>query len=82
MDFKYIMDCLNDPINKKDLGAFYTPKEYCKMSLELVRNAIKKIPSNHDYVIIDRCAGTGNLEQYMSDEELAHTIVSTYELKE
>ena len=23
--FKYLMDCLNDRLNKKDLGAFYTP---------------------------------------------------------
>ena len=26
--FKYLMDCLNDRLNKKDLGAFYTPKAY------------------------------------------------------
>ena len=35
-----------------------------------------------DYVIIDRCAGSGNLEQEFDDELLSHTIISTYELKE
>ena len=35
-----------------------------------------------DYVIIDRCAGRGNLEQEFDEELLSHTIISTYELKE
>ncbi len=82
IDFKYIMDCLNDPQHKKELGAFYTPKEYCKLAVNFVREAISKVPKGNDYVIIDRCAGTGNLEVCLSDEELSHTIVSTYELKE
>ncbi len=34
------------------------------------------------YVIVDRCAGTGNLDEPLSDEELSHLIVATYELKE
>jgi type I restriction-modification system DNA methylase subunit len=76
------MDCLNDPQHKKELGAFYTPKEYCKLAVNFVREAISKVPKGNDYVIIDRCAGTGNLEVCLSDEELSHTIVSTYELKE
>lgn len=29
------MDCLNDRLNKKDLGAFYTPMPYCKKAAEL-----------------------------------------------
>ena len=28
--FKYLMDCLNDRLSKKDLGAFYTPIPYAK----------------------------------------------------
>ena len=79
--FRYLMDKLNDDINQKNLGAFYTPKLYAQKSLELVRSAINRVPNN-DYVIIDRCAGTGNLEQYLTDEELSHTIVSTLEYYE
>lgn len=36
------MDKLNDRIKKKELGAFYTPKPYCKLGAELVIEAIKK----------------------------------------
>lgn len=80
--FRYLMDRLNDFIQKKNLGAFYTPELYAKKSLELVRKAIKRVPKGNDYVIIDRCAGTGNLEMYMTSEELSHTIVSTLEYYE
>lgn len=83
-DFEYIMDMLNDPMTQKKLGAFYTPQAYAELSVHLVRNAIKIAldAGKTDYVIIDRCAGSGNLEMYLDDEELSHVIVSTYELKE
>ncbi|QNM93777.1 hypothetical protein H9M94_00670 [Mycoplasma sp. Pen4] len=81
-DFKYIMDLLNDPDNKAKLGAFYTPKEYTKYSYKMIKQAINEVPNGNDYVIIDRCAGSGNLEELFTDEELSHTIVSTYELWE
>jgi DNA modification methylase len=80
--FDKIMDCLNDRIDKKELGAFYTPKPYCKKAAELVREAIKNIPEGNDYIILDRCAGTGNLEEVLTDEELSHTIISTIEYYE
>lgn len=80
--FKYLMDKLNDSLRKKDLGAFYTPMIYCEKAAELVRKAIKNIPQNNDYIIIDRCAGTGNLESVLTDEELSHCILSTYEYYE
>lgn len=80
--FRYLMDRLNDDLHKKDLGAFYTHPIYAEKSLELVRMAIKRVPKGNDYVIIDRCAGTGNLESKMTEEELLHTIVSTYEYYE
>jgi hypothetical protein len=67
-DFKYIMDCLNDKMHKKELGAFYTPPAYCKKATELVRRAIAQIPQDHDYIILDRCAGTGNLEEFLTDK--------------
>lgn len=84
-DFKYIMDILNDPATQKDLGAYYTPPIYAKKAIELVKQAIARVPDGNDYVIIDRCAGTGNLEMYLEDideDVLSHVIISTYELKE
>jgi hypothetical protein len=80
--FKYLMDKLNDRIAQKDLGAFYTPKAYCDKAVELVRKAIERVPEGNDYVIIDRCAGTGNLEASLTDKELEHCILSTYEYYE
>ena len=80
--FKYLMDKLNDRLNKKDLGAFYTPIPYCKKAAELVEKAIKRVPQNNDYIILDRCAGTGNLESVLNDEQLSHCILSTYEYYE
>lgn len=84
-DFKYIMDMLNDPMTQKKLGAFYTPPAYCRKATELVMKAIERVPKGNDYVIIDKCAGTGNLEMYLDDIDdniLSHCILSTYELKE
>lgn len=84
-DFKYIMDILNDPETQKKLGAFYTPAPYSKKASELVKKAIERVPEGNDYVIIDRCGGTGNLEMYFDDKDddiLSHVILSTYELKE
>ena len=80
--FRYLMDRLNDDLHKKDLGAFYTDPMYAEKSLELVREAIGRVPEGNDYIILDRCAGTGNLEQFMTKEELSHVIVSTYEYYE
>ncbi|MBQ8997477.1 MAG: hypothetical protein IJ086_15865 [Clostridium sp.] len=81
-DFALIMDLLNDPQQQKKLGAFYTPPLYAKKAVELVRKAIKGVPEGNDYIILDRCAGTGILEIELTEEELSHVIVSTYELKE
>ena len=80
--FKYLMDKLNDRLRKKDLGAFYTPIPYCIKAAELVRMAINRVPEGNDYVIIDRCAGTGNLQSVLTDDELSHCILSTYEYYE
>ncbi len=80
--FQYLMGKLNDSLHKKNLGAFYTPVQYAKKALELVEKAIERVPEGNDYVILDRCAGTGNLEEQMSNEMLSRTIVSTYEYYE
>lgn len=80
--FNYLMDKLNDTILKKNLGAFYTHTLYAQKSAELVRKAISRVPEDNDYIILDRCAGTGNLESTLSEEELSHCIVSTIEYYE
>ncbi len=80
--FKYLMDKLNDNLSQKNLGAFYTPDLYSNKALELVREAIKRVPEGNDYIILDRCAGTGNLESQLTEEELKHVIVSTLEYYE
>ncbi len=80
--FNYLMDKLNDTLQKKNLGAFYTHQLYAEKSLELVRVAIARVPAGNDYIILDRCAGTGNLEAGMTDDELSHCIVSTVEYYE
>lgn len=80
--FKYLMDKLNDRLKKKDLGAFYTPIQYCEKAKELVNEAIARIPKENDYIILDRCAGTGNLESVLTDEQLSHCVLSTYEYYE
>lgn len=80
--FKYLMDKLNDKLSKKDLGAYYTPKPYCELAASLVRKAIERVPKGNDYIILDRCAGSGNLEAVLTDEELSHCILSTYEYYE
>ena len=68
---------LKDDISRKKLGAFYTPDLYSEKTLELVRQAIKEVPIENDYIILDRCAGIGNLEKYMTDDELSHCVLST-----
>ena len=80
--FNYLMDKLNDIRLKKNLGAFYTHKRYAEKSIELVRKAISNVPKENDYIILDRCAGTGNLEAALTEEELSHCIVSTIEYYE
>lgn len=81
-DFDIVMDALNDPAIRKDLGAFYTPLPYDKEATKLVRQTISNLPKGMDYVILDRCAGTGVLEHYLTNEELSHVILNTYEIKE
>ena len=80
--FQYLMDKLNDTLQKKNLGAFYTPPLYAEKALELVRRAIARVPQGNDYIILDRCAGTGNLEAGLTDGELSHCVVSTVEYYE
>lgn len=82
-------NCLNDRPSKKDLGAFYTPAPYAKKAAELVQMAVDRVPDGNDYIILDRCAGTGNLEAALiglkdknGDDLISHCVVSTYEYYE
>lgn len=89
--FKYLMDCLNDRLQKKDLGAFYTPEPYAKKASELVEMAVNRTidAGKKDYVVLDRCSGSGNLEAALigvhdknGDEIISHAVISTYEYYE
>jgi len=75
IDFKYINDLLNAKILKKELGAFYTPRPYVRKATELVRRAIKQLPKGHDFIILDRTAGTGNLEEFFTDKKVIDITV-------
>ncbi len=78
-EFPWLIDCLNDKFLQKELGAFYTPDPYVKKATELLRIAISKIPKWNDYIILDRCSWTGQLENFLTEEELSHCVLSTYE---
>ena len=87
--FKFLMDCLNDRLSKKELGAYYTPVIYARQAAEFVMEAIRRVPEGNDYIILDRSAGTGNLEASLiglkdakGDYIIKHCVVSTYEYYE
>lgn len=82
LEFEDIMDCLNPGLLQREQGAYYTPKAYVDEMHKLLYQAISEVPKGMDYVIIDRCAGTGNLEEGLSDEILKHCILSTIEFNE
>lgn len=82
MEFEDIMDCLNPGLLQREQGAYYTPPAYVAKMHELLLHAISEIPSGKDYIIIDRCAGTGNLEEGLPDEILRHCVLSTIEYNE
>lgn len=84
-DFKEVLDMLNPKDLQRQIGAYYTPEEYAEKTAKSVKKAISVLMNSgkyDNYVIIDRCAGTGNLETVLGDEILKHTIVSTFELME
>ena len=82
LEFEDIMDCLNPGLLQREQGAYYTPKAYVDEMHKLLYQAISEIPEGMDYIIIDRCAGTGNLEEGLPDEILKHCILSTIEFNE
>lgn len=70
-----MLDCLGSSGLKKRLGAFFSPIYAVEKSTEYLRKIISGISG--DYVILDRCAGTGNLEQLLTEEELSHCVLNT-----
>ena len=82
IEFEDIMDCLNPGLLQREQGAYYTPTAYVNEMHKMLIKAIKEIPKGMDYIIIDRCAGTGNLEEGLSDEILEHCVLSTIEFNE
>lgn len=76
------MNMLGSETLKKQLWAFFTPDKYLKISTQYIRNAIINVPSWMDYIILDRCAWTGNLEKFLTEEELSHCILNTIDYTE
>ena len=70
----------DDKEDRKLRGVFYTPEEYVKISTEYVLRAISEC--SKDYIIVDRCCGTGNLESMFSREMLDRCILGTIDPEE
>lgn len=82
LEFDDIMDCLNPQLLQREQGAYYTPPAYVQQMHKMLYKAIEQVPAGMDYVIIDRCAGVGNLEEGLRDDVLEHCILSTIEFNE
>lgn len=72
-------DKMNEKYVQKMEGAFFTPPRYVKISTQYVLNAIKNAKNDgfDDYVIVDRCAGVGNLESQFDEKIYPHLILGT-----
>ena len=72
-------DKMNEKYVQKVQGAFFTPSQYVKISTEYVLKAIEESTKDgyDDYVIIDRCAGVGNLESMFPIDMYSHMILGT-----
>jgi len=72
-------DKMNEKYVQKMQGAFFTPPQYIKISTQYVINAINRAKKDgyDDFVIIDRCAGVGNLESQFDKEIYSHLILGT-----
>ena len=82
LEFEDIMDCLNPGLLQREQGAYYTPTAYVSQMHKMLFKAIDEIPKGMDYIIIDRCAGTGNLQEGLPEEILKHCVLSTIEFNE
>jgi len=82
LEFEDIMDCLNPGLLQREQGAYYTPPAYVRQMHKMLKKAISEVPAGMDYLIIDRCAGVGNLQEGLPDEILEHCVLSTIEFNE
>jgi hypothetical protein len=82
LEFKSIMGCLNPALLQREQGAYYTPSAYVKEMQKMLIKAVSEIPKGMDYIIIDRCAGVGNLETGLPAHILKRCILSTIEPNE
>jgi len=81
-EFEDIMDCLNPSLLQREQGAYYTPVEYVKLMQKMLIQAINEIPSKKEYIVVDRCAGVGNLFDDLPDNIMKNCILSTIEPNE
>ena len=72
-------DRMNEKYVQKMQGAFFTPSKYVRISTQYVNNDIKQSRQDgyDDYVVVDRCAGVGNLESQFDEEIYPHMILGT-----
>ncbi len=72
-------DKMNEKFVQKNEGAFFTPPQYVKRSTTYIENAIEQSIKDgyDDYVIVDRCAGVGNLESQFKEDVYSHLILGT-----
>lgn len=72
-------DKMNEKYVQKIEGAYFTPPQYVKVFTQYVMNAIKQSKNDgfDGYVIVDRCAGVGNLESQFTEEVYSHLILGT-----
>ena len=77
------MNMLGCSLLKKQLGAYFTPDRYVKISTKYLKECIERIKKDgFDYLIIDTCAGTGNLEKFFETDWLERTILNTFDYTE
>jgi len=64
---------------QKMAGEFFTPPKYAKISAKMVDRAVEDAfkAGYKDYIIIDRCAGSGNLEVELDEKHWNHLILGT-----
>ena len=72
-------DKMNEKYVQKMEGAFFTPPRYVKISTQYILNAINNAKNDgfDNFVIIDRCAGVGNLESQFDEKIYSHLILGT-----
>lgn len=77
--FSGVADCLNPSLWQKELGAFFTPPHAAALGQQFLQQAIAELPAGADYVVLDRCAGTGNLYRGLPTHILEHCYLSEIE---